>query len=103
MKFLSLNKVPGHEVMQWLEEEIPELTKYQKECIRDNEIIRFSPFEFYKSPSLRGTFLWRLTIFPLMPVFFILCIGLPVKYLLTGIWGYDKIDWYKKWTQKIGL
>ena len=44
MRLLNLKRVDDFKVRNWIEKSIPELTAYQKEKIRENEIVRFAPF-----------------------------------------------------------
>jgi hypothetical protein len=46
MKIIDLEEVSDYRVKNWIEEKIPNLTQYQKEQIRCNEIIRYAPFYF---------------------------------------------------------
>ena len=48
MRLVNYKRAWDHEIYEWLEKSIPELTVYQKEAIRDNEIIRFAKFYFVK-------------------------------------------------------
>ena len=48
MKLINLKKVPNYKVEKWLENNIKELTAYQREWMRNEEIVRFAPFEFYE-------------------------------------------------------
>ena len=103
MNFNNLKQVDNYEVQKYFLYNIPELTKYQKECIRYYEIIRFAPFSFVEERKSKGTFLTRLTLIPFLFVWAMLVIGLPFNFLFTGKWGYGKINWYSKWVSYIGL
>jgi hypothetical protein len=107
MKLTNLQKAADYEVNAWLEEIIPEITDYQKQRIRERELVRFSKFEFYKRrPQEKITFLWRLTFF-LLPIYFILLfLGLPIKMLITGKWTYGQKffdNFHTKWMHKLKL
>jgi hypothetical protein len=106
MKLSQLRKAWDSEVEQWLSESL-DLTPYQKEKLRDREIVRFSEFYFYKMPEKKKINpLWRLTIVFYLPYVLLLIIFNPFKWLLTGQWGYGQkfLDkFHSKWVRKIGL
>ena len=103
MNLHNLQKVPDYRVKKWLEESIRDLTPYQKQKIFDDEIIRFSPFEFYEKRKVVSSFWIRLTIIFIPFVWLLLFIGLPFKFIVTGQWGYGKkmLNWYDKWVSKV--
>lgn len=105
--FSRLEQASNYEVEKWLDEKIVGLTDYQKKRISDDEIVRFSDFEFYKQTVFKPvSILWRLT----MPFFFLLWIllfiGLPFSFLVIGEWGYNQkfIDkFYARWMRKLNF
>jgi len=103
MNLHNLQKVPDYKVKKWLEESIRDLTPYQKQKMFDDEIVRWSPFEFYEKRKVVSNFWFRLTIIFIPFVWLILAIGLPVKFIISGQWGYEKktIQWYDTWISKI--
>ncbi len=106
MKLTQLERVDDFQVQKWLEKSI-DLTVYQKEKLRNNETIRFSPFYFYRRPEKQKiNILWRLTII-IFPFYLLLIILFaPIKFIFTGKWGYGRnfIDnFHSKWVRKIGL
>lgn len=106
MKLSSLTPASDHEVEKWLKEKL-DLTDYQKEKLRDREIIRFAPFYFYKraKPEKVGI-LWRLTIIFFAVYLILLFCSLPFKMIITGKWGYGRkfIDnFHNKWVRKLNL
>lgn len=103
MNLLRYKRANDYEVRNWLINNIPELTKYQEEKIRDEEIIRFSPFYFYKEPKKVNNPLIRLTIIFYPIVWLLLFIGLPINFIFTGKWGYGGIKWFMRWTNACGL
>jgi len=105
MKLINLQRVSTVDVQEWLEKSIPDLTAYQKQKIRDNEIIRFSGFYFMKRGKKTSNILLRLSIILMVPVLFLLIISLPFNFFITGSWGYNEkqLDWYSKWTRACGL
>jgi len=103
MRLLNLKKVPDYQVENWLEENIAEITKYQKERIHNDEIVRFAPFEFYERRKRVDNFLIRLSIIFLPIVWLALIFGLPFNFIGTGTWGYKKINWFSKWTSACGV
>jgi hypothetical protein len=107
MKLTNLEPAHDYEVMEWLEKAIPELTAYQKERIRDDETIRFAPYEFYKRREKENvSFLWRLTIL-VFPIYWILAFSfLPIKMIFTGKWGYGQKfydNFHGAWMHKLNL
>lgn len=105
MNLINLERANDYKVEEWLEKSIPELTPYQKQHIRDHEIIRFAPFYFMKKRKKHKNILLRLTVIFVPPVFILLAVGLPFNFILTGIWGYSykSVEWYGKWLAAIGL
>jgi len=103
MKIIDLQKVSDYRVQEWIEKSIPELTAYQKQKIRENEIIRFAPFYFMERRKKTNNILLRFTIIFMLPIFLLLIIGLPINFFITGSWGYKKIKWYSKWVNSCGL
>lgn len=106
MRLSQLKRASGHEVEKWLKEEL-KLTDYQKSLLFNEEIIRFSPFEFYERAQKEpASFLWRLTIVFFPAYFILLTVGLPIRFVVTGRWGYsDKFydNFHAKWIRKVGL
>jgi len=103
MRLINLKRIDNYEVEKWLEDKIPELTTYQKERIRDDEIVRFAPFYFYKRRKKVNNVFIRLSAIFIIPVFLVLIIGLPFNFLITGNWGYSGLKWYSKWTNACGI
>jgi|ERR1700741_354872 len=106
MKFSYLRRASDHEVEKWLTESL-DLTAYQKEKLRDREIVRFSSFYFYKTQKKeKVSVLWRLSII-IYPVYYLLAVCfLPIKWIFTGTWGYGRnfVDnFHSKWTRKLGF
>ncbi len=105
MKLHNLKPAHDLDVSEWIQKSIPELTAYQKEKIRDNEIVRFAPFEFFKIKKPVKNVLVRLTII-LMPIVWVLiAISLPFNFLVTGQWGYGykRMRWFMDWQHAVGL
>lgn len=107
MKLHNLEPAFDLEVEKWLCEKIPELTPYQKEKIRDKEIVRWAPFEFYKRRDNKPAFfLWRLTLI-VLPIYLILIFCfLPIKYLFTGKMYYGQKffdNFHGVWMNKLKL
>jgi hypothetical protein len=106
MRLSNLKRASDYDVEKWLTEEL-NLTPYQKEKMRDRELIRFTPFDFYEDKQKEKISpLWRITIF-FFPIYLILLyIGLPFTMLFTGKWGYGRnfIDnFHNVWTYKLKL
>lgn len=106
MKLTRLTPASDYEVRKWLENTL-DLTVYQKEKLRDSELIRFSPFYFYKKrPKAKTNIFWRLTIVLIPFYYLILFCLLPFMFLFTGRWGYsqkfyDKFHAY--WMNKLNI
>lgn len=105
MNILNLKKVSDYKVHEWLENSIKDLTPYQKTWIRNEEIVRFAPFEFMERRKKVNNVLVRLSVVILLFVYLLLVIMLPFNYFITGSWGYDdrKLKWFSKWTSACGL
>ena len=106
MNLSSLKRARDFEVETWLEK-IPDLSDYQKGCIRSDEFVRFAPFYFYKrNKNEKSNVLWRLTI-AIVPLYLIVIIcGLPINMIFTGEWGYGRAfidNFHRKWFKKLGL
>lgn len=103
MRLSNLKKVPDYRVQKWIEESIPNLTKDQRDYIRHEEIVRFSPFDFYtREKKYLGSVFIRMTVFFIPVVWFILFITLPFNFVVTGNWGYDmeSLKWFRNWNKK---
>jgi len=103
MRLINLKRASNFEVQKWIEESIPELTKYQKNKIIDDEIVRLAPYEFYKRGKKVDSIWVRLSVVFIPIAWMILLIGLPFNFFITGKWGYGKIEWFCKWTTMCGL
>lgn len=105
MNYHNYKKASDYDVLAWLERSIVEMTPYQKQKLRDNETIRFAPFEFYKRRKQVKSFWLRLTIILMPIVWVILFISLPFNFLFTGSWGYkyERVKWFDKWRNSIGV
>ena len=107
MEWSHLKRATQFEIKDWIEENIPELTTYQKERMRDDEMIRFSPFYFYKRAERETpNILWRLTVLVLPVYWLTMVVSLPFNMIITGTWGYGRkfIDgFHSKWMRKIGF
>jgi len=105
MEFHRYKKASDYEVYDWIKKSIPELTNYQKQKIYDNEIVRFSKFEFYKRRKRVSNIWWRLSavFFPI--TWILIFISLPINFILTGDWGYSfkTLEWFNIWKNNIGL
>ena len=103
MALHNLKKTPDYKVREWLEKSIPELTPYQKERIRNDEIIRWAPFDFYERRKPVKSIWWRLSIIAVAFFWVVLFVGLPLNFIVTGNWGYNKLNWFDTWLNKIGF
>ena len=103
MRLVNLKRVSDYKVEKWLYENIVELTAYQKQRIKEDEIVRFAPFKFYERRSKVDSFLIRLTIVFIPVAWCILVISLPFHFIATGSWGYKNLSWFSKWLRNCGL
>ena len=106
MKLTRLTPADGFEVRKWLEDTL-DLTVYQKERLIDDDLIRQSPFYFYKKREKPKINLWwRLTIIFIPAYYLILLCLLPFNFLFTGQWGYGKKFYdtiHASWMNKLNL
>ena len=103
MKMINKVRVSENEVKKWLYDNIRDLTETQKRWIRDEEIVRFAPFEFYKTPKRVTNVFYRFSVILLPIVWTLLMVLIPFKFLLTGKWGYDNLEWWVKWVRNCGV
>lgn len=105
MRLSYLKEANSLEVNKWLEESL-QLTDYQKEKLREDEVVRFSQFYFYKQAKGKSSPIWRLTL-PFYVVYWIAAVVmLPFNFIITGKWGYGRsfIDkFHSPWMRKLGL
>ena len=102
MNFRNLEKANYREVEEWLKKSSLNLTDYQKRKLWDDEIIRFSPFEFYKNKKSVTNIWLRFSIIFLPIIWVLLFIFLPLTFILTGSWGYGKkFNWILNWMDKV--
>jgi len=102
-----LREASQRDVLNWFEKNVVELTRYQKERLRDDETFRWGPlFFYYLKEEEPTTFMWRLT-YPFFMVYLItLWIMRPVLFLCTGRWMYPQ--WFLNkihypWCRKLNL
>jgi len=103
MKLINLKQVSDHKVNKWLEDNIAELTAYQKERIRNDEMVRWAPFKFYERRKKVDSIWIRISALFIPLAWTVLVIGLPFDFLITGTWGYNKIDWFSNWSSACGF
>lgn len=108
MQFNQLKEATPQDVRQWIENNIPELTNYQKQEIVDEEIGRWTDeLVFFKyKQSKKVKFWWRLTVIFFPFAWAMLFIGLPFNMILTGKWGYHKKfvgKFWSSWMEKLEL
>lgn len=106
MNFTKLKKANNYEVQDWLKVKL-NLSDYQISKMREEEIIRFYKFEFYKQAKEKpASIFWRFTLIIYVIYWIILLIGMPFTFLFTGRWGYSQKLYDKfhlPWCRKIGL
>ena len=108
MNITNLKEMNSFEVRDWIFENIPELTSYQKEIIGNfyNSPILNSDIYFFKRKEKKSSnFFLRLTIIPALILYVMFIVLMPVNFLFTGRWGYDKkiMGWFIDWCSRIGL
>ncbi len=105
MKLINLKNVPDYKVQKWLENSIRELTPFQKEWMRNDEIVRSAPFDFYERGKRTKNPIVRISIVPYLIVGLLLFIGLPFNFLFTGNWGYKSksLKWFTKWSNALSI
>ena len=105
MSLHNYKKASDYKVQEWIEKSIREMTPYQKQKLRDDEIVRFSEFEFMEKRKTVKSFWTRLTVLLMPFVWIVLFIGLPLNFLIKGSWGYNHkhIKWFDKWRSNVGL
>jgi len=100
MNFSQLERAQPWDVIKWIENNIPELSVYQKQTISENEVGWWTDelvFFKHKNES-KVHFLWRLTVIFFPVAWILLFIGLPLNMIFTGKWGYGKFVIEKFWT-----
>ena len=97
----NLEKASNYQVHKWFEENIVNLTQYQKEKMRDDEIFKFCPFQFYVEKKSSSSFLYRLSTPLFCLVWVLLACSLPINFIITGNFGYKNLNWFEKWLNLI--
>jgi len=98
-------KLYSHELMKHIEEECHSLDRdsYTKKDLEDY----FRENHFYEITYLeeiKTNLFWRITIFLYLPLFLVFICLMPINYLLSGHFKYDKIgDFMLKWANKLNL
>ena len=93
-------------VREWIEDSIPDLTVYQKERIRYDEMVSNSPFDWYEERQREKVkLIWRFSIIVYFIVIIILLLLIPINFLITGRWGYSykKLKFIYDWSKKLGF
>ncbi|MEO0037328.1 MAG: hypothetical protein RIQ59_539 [Bacteroidota bacterium] len=106
MNLHNYEKASEYEVIEWLKQSKDlNLTDQQKSNLYNQEIIRFSPFEFYKQRERISNVWIRLSIIFYPIVWLLLFLALPFKFLIKGSWGYrtEDIKWFYKWGNNLGI
>lgn len=106
MNLSRLRKASDYEVTAWLIEEL-KLTTDQQHIIRDRELIRWSPYDFFKTKQKESvSFLWRFTML-VIPIYIILVwLYNPLQFMLSGKWGISNrfLDsFHYPWMNKLKL
>lgn len=83
-----------------LKKRIPELGQCNAEYLADK--LRGSNIKFYKTEKKETPLLIRLTLPFAIILFLALFLLLPIKYVITGRWGY-KVEWIQNWLRALGF
>lgn len=104
MNYHNYKKVDDLEVENWLFKNIPEITAYQKQKIRDEEIVRFSSLKFFKRKEKVNNIFFRLTIILFPIVWILFFVSLPFNFIIRGRWGYSykSARWIDDWRNALG-
>jgi len=106
MRFSNLKKAWDGNVEKWLAESL-DLTPYQKEKMKNDEVVRSAPFYFYEEKEAQKYPAWRLTLLFFFIYWLIsLLIVLPARWLFTGRYGYGRKfmdNFHNVWVYKLGL
>ena len=100
----DIEKVSDWDVEKWLTKEL-DLTPYQQSRMKDRELIRFAPFDFYKNKKRVKNAWLRITILLFPFVWVLLFFGMPIYFIFTGAWGYKEkhIKWYRYWISSLNI
>ena len=106
MNLSRLKKASNYEVEKWLIDEL-KLTNDQQRIMRDKELIRWSPFDFYKDKQKESvSFLCRFTMI-LIPIYIILVWTYnPLQFIVSGKWGINQAflnKFHYPWMGKLKL
>jgi len=104
MKLTNLEEASERDVRKWLEESL-QLSDYQKEKLRIDEIIRFAPYEFYERKMEKISLWWRFTL-PFVPIYIVLAyLAVLIKLLVTGEQGLGRRfeKFHRGWFGKLKL
>jgi hypothetical protein len=102
MSFYKLEKVSNFEFSIWLRKTF-ENSKFDRQDIED--ILKRSDFLIYKEEKKVSNFWLRLTIIPLLFMYILLFIFLPINFIISGKWSYSEnfIFWFKNWRKSLNL
>lgn len=90
MNLSRLKQANHYELEKWLTKEL-ELTQYQQRIMYDKELIRWSPFSFFKTKQKETvSILWRFTM--VFIPFYIIVVWLfnPLQFIFSGKWGINQ-------------
>ena len=105
MRLINLKRVSDHDVRKWIEDNVVEMTPYQKQRLHYDEVVRFAPFYFMEERKKVKNVFVRFSVIFIIPIFILILIGLPINFFITGEWGYSdgKMKWFSKWVSACGL
>lgn len=100
MRFTSIKEATDREVEKYFIENL-NLSIEQKDKL--SRIVEYAPFYFYKEKDYQPNFLLRLSILLFPIAYLILLLGLPINFIITGKWGYGKINWFLNWLDNLKM
>lgn len=100
MRFTNLKEAQDWEVKEYFAENL-NLSNEQKRIL--SEVIEKSTFYFYKEKDYQPNFLLRLTILLFPIAYLLVLVGLPINFIITGKWGYGKVNWFLNWLNNLKM
>lgn len=101
MNFRNIKQASNYEVRRWLIKEL-KLNDYQIQKLNRENIIENGHFYIFEDKKYQSNIWLRLSIVFYPIVWLLLFIGLPINYIVTGRWGYNrKWNFIINWIDKI--
>lgn len=102
MKFRNLKKASNFEIADYFRDKL-NITKDNYHYFKMVDYIEKAPFYFYKKKEYQPNILWRLSILLFPLVYLVVIIGLPINFIITGRWGYGRMNWFLKWLDNLKM